>query len=132
MNYLFYREIAHHLPPRSDLNPNDGDVEAVASTKAFFGALAVNGMIAAASITAFTYMRPYFRIIYEPRSLSVFEGCAFPRHFTVEDTNCCLENDSLHYALGSGDGRNLSFLRTIARLRISMGWTAIVSSACCA
>ena len=96
-------------------------MEAAASAKALFGALALNGLIVAAAITAFTYMRRYFRIVYEPRSLSVFEGCAFPRHFTVEDTNCSLENDSLHYALSSGIGRDLSFLRTIAGLRISMG-----------
>ena len=48
-----------------------------ASTKSFLGALAVNGIILAAEITAFTYMRPYFHLIYEPRSWSFFDECAF-------------------------------------------------------
>ena len=54
-------------PPRLD------DSEASASTKALLGALALNGIILAAEITAFTYMRRYFRLIYEPRCLSFFE-----------------------------------------------------------
>ncbi|KAH9026750.1 DUF221-domain-containing protein [Lactarius pseudohatsudake] len=45
-----------------------------ASTKTFLTALALNGIIAAAEIAAFTCARPYFRLIYEPRSLSVFEA----------------------------------------------------------
>ncbi|KAI9458606.1 hypothetical protein BJY52DRAFT_413437 [Lactarius psammicola] len=45
-----------------------------ASTKTFLTALALNGIIAAAEITAFTCARRYFRLIYEPRSLSVFEA----------------------------------------------------------
>ncbi|KAF8267559.1 DUF221-domain-containing protein [Lactarius quietus] len=45
-----------------------------ASTKTFVTALALNGIIAAIEIAAFTCARPYFRLIYEPRSLSVFEA----------------------------------------------------------
>ncbi|KAH8987893.1 DUF221-domain-containing protein [Lactarius akahatsu] len=58
-------------PPlrRSDLSG-----ATTASTKTFLTALALNGIIAAAEIAAFTCARPYFRLIYEPRSLSVFEA----------------------------------------------------------
>src|SRR5882757_8991556 len=47
-----------------------------ASTKTFLTALALNGIIAGVEISAFTLVRRYFRLIYEPRSLSVFESCA--------------------------------------------------------
>ena len=60
--------------PDSIIDPND---IAHASTKSFLGALALNGIILAAEITAFTYMRPYFRLIYEPRSWSFFDEYAF-------------------------------------------------------
>ena len=67
------------------LSPNDGystigiDPNELAdtSTKSFLGALALNGIILAAEITAFTFMRRYFRLIYEPRSWSFFDECAF-------------------------------------------------------
>ncbi|KAF8260353.1 hypothetical protein EI94DRAFT_1250974 [Lactarius quietus] len=45
-----------------------------ASTKALLGASALSGIIIAAESTAFIYMGRYFRFIYEPRSLCVFEG----------------------------------------------------------
>ena len=60
----------------------DGDIPfslASTSTKSFLGALAVIGIILAAEITAFTYMRRNFRHIYEPRSISFCEACAFRR-----------------------------------------------------
>ena len=47
-----------------------------ASTKTFVTALALNGIIAVVEIAAFTLVWRYFRLIYEPRSLSVFESCA--------------------------------------------------------
>lgn len=47
-----------------------------ASTKTFLTALALNGIIAGVAIVAFTVVWRYFRLIYEPRSLSVFESCA--------------------------------------------------------
>ena len=102
------------------------------STKSLLGALAVNGVILAAEIIAFTYMRRHFRLIYEPRSLTVSKGGPLRPHLTVGSTNSRLENDNRHYPLGSGDGRALSFLRTIARLRISTGSTATFSSVSCA
>ena len=57
------------------INPNG---LAHVSTKSFLGALALNGIVLAAGITAFAYMkmRRYFCFIYEPRSLS-FNQCAF-------------------------------------------------------
>ena len=55
----------------------DPNFIAQASTKSFLGSLALNGIILAASIAAFTYMRRYFRLIYEPRSWSFFDECAF-------------------------------------------------------
>jgi len=45
-----------------------------ASTKTFLTALALNGIIAAVEIAVFTCVRRYFRLIYEPRSLSVWEA----------------------------------------------------------
>ena len=57
----------------STINPNE---LAHISTKSFLGALALNGIILAAEIIVFTYMRRYFRLIYEPRSLSFFDVCA--------------------------------------------------------
>ncbi|KAF8496566.1 DUF221-domain-containing protein [Russula emetica] len=45
-----------------------------ASTKTFLTALALNGIIAGVEIVAFTFVWRYFRLIYEPRSLSVFES----------------------------------------------------------
>ena len=39
----------------------------------------MNGIILVAKITAFTYMRRHFRHIYEPRSISFVEVCAFHR-----------------------------------------------------
>lgn len=47
-----------------------------ASTKTFLTALALNGIIAGVEIVAFTVVWRYFRLVYEPRSLSVFESCA--------------------------------------------------------
>ena len=55
------------------VNPNE---LAHISTKSFLGALALNGTILAVEIIVFTYMRRYFRLIYEPRSLSFFDVCA--------------------------------------------------------
>jgi hypothetical protein len=45
-----------------------------ASTKTFVTALVLNGIIAAVEIAVFTCARRYFRLVYEPRSLSVFES----------------------------------------------------------
>ncbi|KAI0052100.1 DUF221-domain-containing protein [Auriscalpium vulgare] len=45
-----------------------------ASTKTFETALVLNGAIFAIEIAAFTLLRRYFRLIYEPRSLSVIES----------------------------------------------------------
>ena len=47
-----------------------------ASTKTFLTALVLNSIIATVEISVFTLVRRYFRLIYEPRSLSVFESCA--------------------------------------------------------
>ena len=47
-----------------------------ASTKTFLTALVLNSIIATVEISIFTLVRRYFRLIYEPRSLSVFESCA--------------------------------------------------------
>ena len=58
---------------------DDPFILASSSTKSFLGALAVNGIILAAKITAFTYLRHKFRDIYEPRSSSFCEACAFRR-----------------------------------------------------
>ena len=123
-------------------SPNDGygivvidpNELAHASTKSFLGALALNGIILVAEITAFTYMRRYFRLIYEPRSWSFFDEWAtnFRSQLTVKDINCSLENDNRHYPLDSGDGRPLFCLQTIPRSRISMGSTATFSSVSCA
>ena len=49
------------------------------STKSFLGALAVNGILLAVKIIAFTYMRRNFPYIYEPRSFPFREACAFRR-----------------------------------------------------
>lgn len=49
-----------------------------ASTKTFLTALVLNSAIASIEIAAFTIVWRYFRLIYEPRSLSVFETCACP------------------------------------------------------
>jgi hypothetical protein len=40
--------------------------------------LVLNGAIATGEIVAFMLVRRYYRLIYEPRSLSVFEACACP------------------------------------------------------
>jgi hypothetical protein len=47
-----------------------------ASTKTFLTALVLNSIIATVEISIFTLVRRYFRLVYEPRSLSVFESCA--------------------------------------------------------
>ena len=62
---------------RSNDTQADNNLEASIATKALLGALTLNGIILAAEITAFTYMRRYFRLIYEPRCLSFFEMYAF-------------------------------------------------------
>jgi hypothetical protein len=63
-----------HLDARSSNLSN----ATTASTKTFLTALALNGIIATVEIVAFTVLWRYFRLIYEPRSLSVFESCARP------------------------------------------------------
>ena len=67
------------IDPKSGTVKNDPFVLATTSTKSFLGALALNGIILVAKITAFTYMRRHFRHIYEPRSISFVEVCAFHR-----------------------------------------------------
>ena len=62
-----------HFSTRSNLNG-----ATTASTKTFLTALVLNGAIATGEIVAFTLVRRYYRLIYEPRSLSVFETCACP------------------------------------------------------
>ena len=62
------------------IDPNE---LAHASTKSFLGALALNGIVLAAEITAFTYMRRYLRLIYEPRSLSFLDECAFKNFLAI-------------------------------------------------
>jgi hypothetical protein len=62
-------QLSSHLGTRSDLNG-----ATTASTKTFLTALVLNGAIATGEIVAFTLVRRYFRLIYEPRSLSVFEA----------------------------------------------------------
>ncbi|KAI0250626.1 hypothetical protein BJV78DRAFT_1283057 [Lactifluus subvellereus] len=57
------------LPLMSNLNG-----ATTASTKTFLTALVLNGIIAVVEIAAFIIVRRYFRLIYEPRSLSVFEA----------------------------------------------------------
>ena len=57
----------------------DPFILATSSTKSFEGALAVNGILLAAKIIAFTYMRHNFPYIYEPRSFPLREACAFRR-----------------------------------------------------
>jgi Late exocytosis, associated with Golgi transport len=76
-------ECTQHAPPTSaSLIPhvvtrsNDIAQSTTASTKTFVTALVLNGIIVIAEITVFTIARRYFRFIYEPRSLSVFESCA--------------------------------------------------------
>lgn len=54
-----------------------------ASTKTFLTALVLNGIIASAEIVAFTVVWRYFRLIYEPRSLSVFESCVVHLSYNV-------------------------------------------------
>jgi hypothetical protein len=61
-----------HLDARSSSLSN----ATTASTKTFLTALALNGIIAVVEIVAFTLVWRYFRLIYEPRSLSIFESCA--------------------------------------------------------
>jgi hypothetical protein len=58
-----------HPSPRSDLSK-----ATTASTKTFLTALVLNSVIAGVEISTFTLVRRYFRLIYEPRSLSVFES----------------------------------------------------------
>ncbi|KAI0250632.1 DUF221-domain-containing protein [Lactifluus subvellereus] len=53
---------------------SDIDSSTTASTKTFVVALVLNGAIAGAEIAAFTFVRRYFRPIYEPRSFSVLES----------------------------------------------------------
>jgi hypothetical protein len=68
------RLVSHrsHLDARSSNLSN----ATTASTKTFVTALALNGIIAGVEIVAFTVVWRYFRLIYEPRSLSFFESCA--------------------------------------------------------
>ena len=70
----FYRARTHHHP-RSESAAAAAD-DSPSPTHALLGALALNGTILAAEIAAFTLMRRYFRLIYEPRSLSFSEVCA--------------------------------------------------------
>ena len=65
------------IDPKSHTVKDDPYSLTSTSTKSFLGALAVNGAFLAAAITAFTFMRRYFRHVYEPRSLSFFDVCAF-------------------------------------------------------
>ncbi|KAN0123663.1 Late exocytosis, associated with Golgi transport domain containing protein [Lactarius tabidus] len=68
------RPTLHSIPPgraRFDDPEPSGPTED--SNKALLWALALNGIVVAAEIIAFTFMRRYLRIIYEPRSLSFFE-----------------------------------------------------------
>jgi hypothetical protein len=62
-----------HFSTRSNLNG-----ATTASTKTFLTALVLNSAIATGEIVVFTLVRRYYRLIYEPRSLSVFEACACP------------------------------------------------------
>ncbi|KAI0289410.1 hypothetical protein B0F90DRAFT_1812537 [Multifurca ochricompacta] len=55
-------------------NVSDLSQSTTASTKTFVTALVLNAIIAAVEIIAFILVRRYFRLIYEPRSLSVFEA----------------------------------------------------------
>jgi calcium permeable stress-gated cation channel len=50
--------------------------------------LVLNGAIATVEISAFTLVRRYFRLIYEPRSLSVFEAYAWP--ITLSSAPCLI------------------------------------------
>jgi Sro7p-like protein associated with Golgi transport len=59
----------------SDTRSSNLSGATTASTKTFLTALALNGVIASVEIIAFTIVWRYFRLIYEPRSLSVFESC---------------------------------------------------------
>jgi hypothetical protein len=61
---------------RLDARSSNLSSTTTASTKTFLTALALNGIIAGVEIVAFTFVWRYFRLIYEPRSLSVFESCA--------------------------------------------------------
>src|SRR6266849_1194588 len=91
-----------------------------ASTKTFVTALALNGIIAGVEIVAFTVVWRYFRLIYEPRSLSVFESCACA--FICLAMSCahlCTERDNRHSPLTSWDGLYLSTKRIIVRSRTS-------------
>ena len=115
--FLFWPCNHSSSPPRST-NLNGASS---ASTKTFVTALVLNGIIAAVEIAVFTCVRRYFRLVYEPRSLSVFESCAFPSCLTVTPpNNSRLANDNLHYPLASLDGLALFLIRITARSRISM------------
>jgi hypothetical protein len=103
-----------------------------ASTKTFLTALVLNGVIAAVEITVFTVVRRYFRLIYEPRSLSVFEACAFPLALLCLGPHSHLGSDSSLCPLIYLDGLFLCLTQTIAGLRIPMDWTATSLSVSCA
>jgi hypothetical protein len=113
-----------HLDTRSSSLSN----ATTASTKTFLTALALNGIIAGVEIVAFTLVWRYFRLIYEPRSLSVFESCAcaFVLHCPVLTSR--IERDNSHSPLASSDGLYLSSRRIIVKSRISTDWTAIFMS----
>jgi Sro7p-like protein associated with Golgi transport len=67
------------LHPTSDSSTRtvrDISNSTTASTKTFLTALILNAAIAGAEIAAFTIVRRYFRIVYEPRSLSASKACA--------------------------------------------------------
>jgi hypothetical protein len=62
-----------HPGTRSNSNLSEATT---ASTKTFLTALVLNSIIAGVEISTFTLVRRYFRLVYEPRSLSVFDSCA--------------------------------------------------------
>lgn len=71
------RSGSHISHPDPDVRSNLSGAT-TASTKTFLTALVLNGIIAGVEIVAFTVVWRYFHLIYEPRSLSVFESCACP------------------------------------------------------
>jgi len=60
--------------PHLDFRSSNLSNATTASTKTFVTALALNGIITGVELVAFTVVWRYFRLIYEPRSLSVFES----------------------------------------------------------
>ena len=108
-------------------NRSDISGTTTASTKTFLTALVLNSIIAGVEISTFTLVRRYFRLVYEPRSLSVFESCVCA--FVLQ----CFAYHRIgrgrsHYPLASWDGLFLSLMRIIVRSRISTDWTVTFSS----